>query len=133
VNSAVDALGGLGSNLYAGGQFTAAVRQHGQLYCRMGRQQEARELVLQQAGATLPRRDSVEARIVSDVRSGTGKIPNNEKEVGGWPSYASGEPPLSTANDGLPDEWKKAHGLSLNDPNVANARNGTDMRSWKHT
>ena len=65
----------------------------------------------------------MDARIVSDVRNGTGKIINNEKEVGGWPAYASGEPPVDTANDGIPDEWKKAHGLPLNDPNVANAVN----------
>ena len=82
---------------------------------------EAFELVLRNAGATRPRRDSVDARIVSNVRNGTGKIINDEKEVGGWPAYASGEPPVDTARDGIPDEWKKAHGLPLNDPNVANA------------
>jgi len=84
---------------------------------------EAFELVLKNAGATRPRRDLVDARIVSNVRNGTGKIINDEKEVGGWPAYASGEPPVDTAKDGIPDEWKKAHGLSLNDPNVANALN----------
>src|SRR5213596_213514 len=84
---------------------------------------EAFELVLRNAGATRPRRDSVDARIVSNVRNGTGKIINDEKEVGGWPAYASGEPPVCSANDGIPDEWKKAHGLPLNDPNVANAVN----------
>jgi len=78
--------------------------------------------VLKDAGATLPRRDSVDARIISDVRNGTGKIINSEKEVGGWPPYASGEPPLGTANDGIPDEWKKSHRLPLNDSN-ANAVN----------
>ena len=84
---------------------------------------EAFELVLRNAGATRPRRDSVDARIVSDVRNGTGKIIDDEREVGGWPAYASGEPPVDNARDGIPDEWKKAHGLKLNDPNVANAVN----------
>ena len=84
---------------------------------------EAFELVLRNAGATRPRRDSVDARIVSNVRNGTGKIIDDEREVGGWPAYASGEPPLDTAMDGIPDEWKKAHGLKLDDPNVANAAN----------
>ncbi|HWI59854.1 MAG TPA: hypothetical protein VNZ22_21675, partial [Bacillota bacterium] len=79
------------------------------------------ELVLKQAGATLPKRDPVDARIVSEVRNGTGRIINNEKEVGGWPAYASGTPPLDTANDGIPDAWKKAHGLPLNVPHAANA------------
>jgi hypothetical protein len=85
--------------------------------------EEAFELVLKNAGATLPKRDSVDARAVSEARNGTGRIINNEQEVGGWPSYASGQPPLESANDGVPDEWKKAHGLSLTDPNVANAVN----------
>jgi hypothetical protein len=85
--------------------------------------EEAFELVLKKAGATWPRRDSVDARVISQVRNGTGKIIKNENEVGGWPAYASGEPPVSTANDGIPDEWKKAHGLPLNDPGVANAVN----------
>jgi pectate lyase len=82
---------------------------------------EAFELVLQKAGATLPRRDAVDARIVANVRNRAGKIINSEKEVGGWPVYASGEPPVCTANDGIPDEWKKARGLPLNDSSVANA------------
>lgn len=55
--------------------------------------------------------------------NGTGRIINNENEVGAWPTYASGELPVDTANDGIPDAWKKAHGLPLNDPNVANAVN----------
>jgi pectate lyase len=86
--------------------------------------EEAFELVLKKAGATLPRRDSVDARMVSDVRNGTGKIINNEKEVGGWPVYAFGQPIVDTSSDGIPDEWKKTHGLSVGDPNVGNARNG---------
>ena len=43
--------------------------------------QEAFELALRKAGATLPKRDAVDARIVSEARNGTGKIINNEKEV----------------------------------------------------
>jgi len=85
--------------------------------------QEAFELVLQKAGEILPRRDAVDARIVSDARNGTGKIINSEEDVGGWPNYDSGEPPVCSTNDGIPDEWKKTHGLSLDDPNVANAVN----------
>jgi len=81
------------------------------------------ELVLQKAGTTLPRRDPVDGRIVSDVRNGTGKIINNENEVGGWPAYVSGEPPVDSADDGIPDQWKKTHALPLNEPNVANALN----------
>jgi hypothetical protein len=85
--------------------------------------QEAFELVLQNAGANLRKRDAVDARIVSEARNGTGKIINNESEVGGWPDYKSGDSPVCSINDGIPDEWKKAHGISLTDANVANAAN----------
>ena len=84
---------------------------------------DAFELVLRNAGASLRKRDAVDARVVSEVRNGTGKIINNENEVGGWPEYKSGNFPVCSANDGIPDEWKKAHGLSLTDANVANAVN----------
>jgi len=42
-------------------------------------------------------------------------------------------PPADTANDGIPDEWKKAHGLPLNDPNVAktvNAEGYTQLEAY---
>jgi hypothetical protein len=84
---------------------------------------EAFELVLRNAGATLPRRDSVDARIVSDARNGTGKIINDEREVGAWPAYTTSRPPVDTGRDGIPDEWKKVRGFSPDDPNVANTVN----------
>jgi pectate lyase len=84
---------------------------------------DAFDLVLRNAGATLPKRDAVDARAVVDARKGTGKIINSENEVGGWPEYQSGKPPVCSENDGIPDEWKKTHGLPLNDPNIANAVN----------
>jgi hypothetical protein len=85
--------------------------------------EKAFELVLNNAGATLPKRDPVDARAVEGARNGIGKIINNENEVGGWPGYKSGTPPICSENEGIPDEWKKAHDLPLNDPSVANAVN----------
>jgi len=90
---------------------------------KMQSAQEAFELVLQNAGANVRKRDAVDARIVSEAHNGTGKIINNENEVGGCPDYKSGESPLCSANDGIPDGWKKAHGISLTDANVANVVN----------
>jgi hypothetical protein len=81
------------------------------------------DLVLNNAGATLPRRDSVDLRDVSDVRHHTGQIINNENQVGGWPVYASGEPPADSTHDGIPDEWKKSHGLSVSDPGLGKSVN----------
>jgi hypothetical protein len=46
---------------------------------------EAYNLVLRDAGATLPARDAVDARIVREVRTGTGHIVESVQEAGGWP------------------------------------------------
>jgi pectate lyase len=45
----------------------------------------AKTAVLAAAGATLPKRDSVDARIVADVDVGTGSIIDDPADVGGWP------------------------------------------------
>jgi hypothetical protein len=47
----------------------------------------AYEHVLQDAGATLPRRDAVDRRIVREVRGGTGHIIDWVKDAGGWPEF----------------------------------------------
>lgn len=78
--------------------------------------QAAYESVLRHAGATKPVRDAVDARIVKEVRSGTGRIIDSQKEVGGWPAYRSEKPPLDSDGDGMPDEWERQHGLNPNDP-----------------
>jgi len=80
---------------------------------------EAYEEVLTQAGAVLPRRDPVDERVVRQVRTGTGRIIDSQRDVGGWPEYKSASPPLDTDQDGMPDEWEKAHGLNPRDPSDA--------------
>lgn len=88
--------------------------------------EEAFQQVLTNAGATLPKRDSIDERVVSDARNGTGKIINDEKDVGGWPTYASGEPLVDTNKNGIPDDWEKARGWRLHDTSVAKAVNADD-------
>jgi pectate lyase len=83
---------------------------------------EAYEAVLADVGATRPKLDSVDQRILADVKNGTGKIINHPSEVGGWPTLASGKPPADRDNDGMPDTWEEAHGLK---PDDAEDRNGT--------
>lgn len=83
--------------------------------------EEAYRLLLADCGATLPQRDAVDARVIEQVRSGTGELINSQAQVGGWPELATGEPPADTDNDGLPDAWEKANGLNPNDPADANA------------
>jgi len=106
--------------------------------------QDAYTAVLANAGATLPRRDPVDERIVKEVQTGiTGNmgkdlptpdapkgLPKNDvgtygngfitdiSQVGGYPEY-KGEPYKYTQKDGIPDWWKKKYGLDVNDPDLA--------------
>lgn len=82
--------------------------------------EEAYELVLNQAGAILPKRDSVDARLVNDVRNRTGRQINSQLEVGGWPELNSLPAPQDSDRDGMPDEWELANGLNPNDPSDRN-------------
>jgi hypothetical protein len=43
--------------------------------------------VLADAGATLPRRDAVDARLVREVEQRSGRIIDSQAQVGGWPEY----------------------------------------------
>jgi hypothetical protein len=76
---------------------------------------DAYEAVLRSGGATLPRRDAVDRRIVEEVTSGKGHIINSQAEVGGWPDLASGPAPRDSDGDGMPDGWEQQHGLNPND------------------
>jgi hypothetical protein len=82
---------------------------------------DAYEHVLADCGATLPRRDAVDRRIVEMVRTGTVTYEVGEgiitdiEQVGGYPSYA-GEPYADADADGMPDEWERAHGLDPQTP-----------------
>jgi hypothetical protein len=77
--------------------------------------QEAYRSVLQRGGASLPRRDVVDQRIVADVTNGTGRIINSQAEVGGWPELLSAPAPRDSDGDGMPDEWELSQGLNPND------------------
>jgi hypothetical protein len=104
---------------------------------------DAYESVLDHAGATLPRRDSVDQRVTTEVRTGVvwgaGQhiptdapkgLPKNDvgvagdgiitdiNQVGGYPDY-KGDPITYTQHDGIPDWWKKKYGLDVNDPDLA--------------
>lgn len=104
---------------------------------------EAFDYVLNNAGATLPRRDAVDARVVEQVKTGKIKYLQNVKlpetqfkhrrlpidsykqgiitdvsQVGGYPEYR-GTPYKDADKDGMPDEWETRHGL--NPKNAADA------------
>jgi len=92
--------------------------------------QDAFNSVLAGAGA-FPR-DSVDARIVQEARTGTasgsgaaGKpgIIDNPSAVGGYPTYNSLPAPTDTDGDGIPDEWETANGLNPADPSDGAKKN----------
>ena len=72
--------------------------------------------VLQHAGCSLPKRDSIDTRIIEEVRNGTAAYGNNgiitkPEDVDGWPALRSVEAPLDTDGDGMPDDWETEFGL----------------------
>ena len=95
--------------------------------------------VLAHAGATLPKRDTIDARIVYETSTGTATyggttyprlqgwdttmaygiidLPSN---VGGWPTLNSLPAPTDTDHDGMPDDWETAHSLNSNDASDRN-------------
>ncbi len=101
--------------------------------------EEARKYVLANAGATLPKRDAVDARIVKEAT--TGKVETNPNvklpetqfkhrrlpidsykigiitdpaQVGGYPEY-KGTPYVDSDNDGMPDAYELKVGLNPKD------------------
>ncbi len=81
--------------------------------------EEGLQQILVSVGAILPKRDSVDARIIETVKTRSGKIIASQKEVGGWPEIKSEPAPLDSDHDGIPDAWETAHGLNPNDPSDA--------------
>ncbi len=115
----------------------------------------AYEYVLRNAGATKPRRDAVDERVMKTVKTGkaiyvkdadkyTSSTPyvkrrlpadsykngiiTDPRQVGGLPEY-KGKPRVDSDNDGLPDAWEKKHGLNPNDPSDS-AKNSGNGYTW---
>lgn len=110
---------------------------------------EAYEAVLAQGGATRPRRDAVDARVVEMVRTGKPAygdgLLTHPDQVGGYPNYAfaASDVPADTDGDGMPDAWERQHGFNPGDAsdgaldadrdfytNVEEFLNGTDPRVY---
>lgn len=77
---------------------------------------DALRAVLAGAGATRPRRDAVDARIVREAETGAGRVIDSQREVGGWPAYATAPPPPDGDEDGMPDGWERDRGLDPGNP-----------------
>ncbi|MFV0541506.1 MAG: polysaccharide lyase [Aestuariibaculum sp.] len=115
---------------------------------------QAYEFVLDNVGATLPKRDAVDKRVVEQVRTGKidyknglentiGKefvkrrlpadsykkgIITHPDQVGGYPKY-KGTPYKDTDGDGIPNKWEEKYGLNPNNASDAN----TDLNGDGYT
>jgi pectin methylesterase-like acyl-CoA thioesterase len=95
--------------------------------------QVAYEKVLKSAGASLPKRDSLDARIMNDVRNGSGRITNSIQSDGGLPELNSTPAPQDNDHDGIADTWETENGLnpSVSTDGVAIANNGyTNLENY---
>lgn len=104
---------------------------------------EAYNYVLENVGATFPKRDAVDTRVIKTVKTGKVVYAEDAKEfvspyvkrrlpadsykngiithpsqVGGLPEY-KGTPVVDSDNDGMPDAWEIKYGLNPNDPTDA--------------
>lgn len=83
--------------------------------------QAAYAAVLESAGAVIPKRDGIDARIINDVKNGTGYHINSQNEVGGYPNFEQSlDTRVDEDHDGMPNEWEERNNL---DPNNADDRN----------
>jgi hypothetical protein len=110
--------------------------------------QDAYAAVLAGAGATLPKRDVIDARIITETTNRTATygghthyyeknngfdttvvhgIIDSQTDVGGWPAYNSTAAPADADHDGMPDAWEVANGLN---PNDANDRNNLNAQGY---
>lgn len=105
--------------------------------------EEAREFVLANAGATLPRRDAVDLRVTEQAKTGIVNVPagvtppqtqfkhrrmaldsyklgiiTDVTQVGGYPEY-KGLPYADFDADGIPDAWETSHKLNPKDASDA--------------
>lgn len=72
--------------------------------------------ILEMGGASYPKRDAVDQRIVREVKTGAGKIIQSQRDVGGWPVLKSLPALQDTDQDGMPDMWETHHQLNPNNP-----------------
>lgn len=73
----------------------------------------------------LPRRDTLDQRIVNDVKFRLGRMIDVQggyphgtayaSTVNAWPTLNAGTAPVDTDHDGMPDTWETANGLNPND------------------
>ncbi|HJX70648.1 MAG TPA: RICIN domain-containing protein [Bacteroidales bacterium] len=91
---------------------------------------EAYNLVIAGAGASLPKRDEVDLRLITELTSlGTiGQLISDEvAEPMNWPNpVKGGKAPIDTDKDGMPDTWEYYYGLNPYHNSDQNTDNDAD-------
>jgi pectate lyase len=107
---------------------------------------EAFVSVLEKAGAIMPERDTVDARIVAETRgeiavTGDGTLGTDEgiidsqDAVGGWPEYLTppgDKIPADSDKDGMPDYWELENGLDPEDAEDGKTITGDGYSNLEH-
>ncbi len=98
--------------------------------------EEAYRLVLKDVGATQPKRDIIDQRIVKETKTGVCKfggvwgansgIIDSQKAVGGWPELKSTPAPKDSDKDGMPDKWELKKKLNPQDASDRNLDRNDD-------
>lgn len=101
---------------------------------------KAYQLVIDNAGAILPKRDAIDRRIIAETKGGYATyegasykqtksvadlskkcgIIDSQNDVGGWPILNSTPAPMDTDHDGMPDVWEEKNNLDKVNPNDRN-------------
>ncbi len=77
---------------------------------------EAYDYVLNNVGATLPKRDAIDARIINDVKNGSGRVINSADEVGGFIPVKEEHRTFE-----IPGEWLVQYGFdSMRETDIIN-------------
>jgi hypothetical protein len=101
---------------------------------------EAYADVLGNVGATKPKQDPIDTRILKEVKNGSYTysgskaglkgIIDAQTDAGGYPTMANGAAPADADRDGMPDAWETVHGLN---PADAEDRNNTNLSPDNYT
>lgn len=81
--------------------------------------------VMNQVGATRPKRDQVDELLIQELKSlgKSGRYVYDEADLplsnGGLGTLSAGQPLVDTDEDGIPDRWEEELGLDKNDPSDA--------------
>jgi hypothetical protein len=100
---------------------------------------DAYNKILKHVGASLPKRDDLDIRVLNEVQTGTASygsqhyaeeynldeniltgIIDSQKDVGGWPRLNSLASPNDSDHDGMPDAWEVENDLDPKNPKDRN-------------